>query len=82
MTCQACTTAEKEPLTGLYVSGCKACSARALAQGIEHAKARMLGKMTPEYVASLRAVFGEEWEAGHREVKAWAKRIDAARVAA
>lgn len=77
MTCDACTTAESAPMTGLYRAGCRACAARQLANSIEHAEARMLGKMTPRYMARLRSVFGDGWEAGHREVKAWAMRISA-----
>jgi hypothetical protein len=77
MTCKACTAAEVNPMTGLYVAGCKPCTARELANSIEHAEARMLGKMTPRYMARLRAAFGDGWEAGHAEVKDWAKRITA-----
>ena len=79
MTCPDCTAADRDPTMGLYRNGCKGCEARALAQGIAHAEARTLGKMTPAYMAALRTVFGGGWEAGHKEVKAWAKRIDEAR---
>ena len=75
MSCDACTAAEAAPMTGLYQAGCRACTARQLANGIEHAEARMLGKMTPRYMARLRAAYGDAWEAGHAEVKAWARRM-------
>ena len=77
MSCDACTAAETDPSTGLTQAGCRGCTARELANGIEHAEARMLGKMTPRYMAKLRAAYGDGWEAGHHEVKAWAKRIAA-----
>ena len=75
MSCDACTAAEADSMTGLTQDGCRGCTARELANSIEHAEARMLGKMTPRYMARLRAAYGEAWEAGHAEVKAWARRM-------
>ena len=75
MACDACQVADTNPATGLYRAGCKDCSARELAQSIEHTEARMLGKMTPRYMARLREVSGDDWEALHRIVKEWAKRV-------
>ena len=74
MACDACLEAEVHPLTGLYREGCKSCSARQLSRSIEHTEARMLGKMTPAYMARLREVSGDDWEALHKIVKAWSLR--------
>ena len=74
MTCDACLEAEKHPLTGMYRDGCKSCSARQISRSMEHATARTLGKMTPAYMARLREVSGDDWEALHKIVKEWAKR--------
>lgn len=77
MTCPSCTAAESDPHTGLYHAGCKPCQARAIAGSMEHARARSVGKLTPEYMAVLRENFGDDWEAGHALVKAWARRMAA-----
>jgi hypothetical protein len=79
MICDACAVADENTLTGLYQTGCKACSARKLAQSIEYARARIQGKLIPEYIAALHAVYGEGWQAGHFEVKQWSKRIACAK---
>jgi hypothetical protein len=81
MTCQECTLAESDPCSAIYRIACPECEARQLAHGIEHARSRDARKMTAAYAAQLRAVFGDGWEAGHQRVKAWAMRIDAARMA-
>lgn len=80
--CRSCAAAVDNPLTGLYDSGCVFCSARQLAHGIEYTRACAAGKLLPEYRDALQAVFGDEWEAGHRLVKDFARRIDEARAQA
>jgi hypothetical protein len=82
MTCESCKAAELDPLTGLYDADCKSCSARSLAHSPAWAEARMAGRITPWYESALRAVWGDDWEAGHFAVKAWVKRIYAARAKA
>ena len=74
MTCTACFLAETNSATGYLHVGCRECAARLLSRSLEHARARSVGKMTAEYMARLREVFGADWEAGHRMVKAWARR--------
>lgn len=72
MTCKGCERAERNPMSGLFVTGCTECAVRQLAQCPEHHEARMRGRMLPAYKARLRAVFGDGWEAGHMRVKAFA----------
>lgn len=74
MTCPACQEAERNPLTGMYQSGCLECSARALSHGPAYFDAARSDSMTPAYRDALQATFGENWRAGHEAVKAWAQR--------
>jgi hypothetical protein len=71
MSCEGCTLFASDALSGLYIAGCMDCNIRRLANSIEHADARMRCRMTPAYVAKLRAVFGNGWEKGHMRVKAF-----------
>lgn len=73
--CPACAEAQRNPLTGMYQAGCKECSARALASSPSHFLAAQAGKILPTYRDALRAVFGDEWKAGHARVKEWAGRL-------
>lgn len=70
--CPACTAAEANPISGIYRHGCQECAARQLARSLEYAQASAAGRMLPAYMASLRAVFGDGWSAGHQRVKGWA----------
>jgi hypothetical protein len=80
--CTSCAAAADDPLSGFYHLGCIECSARQLAHGIEYTRACAAGKLLPEYRDALRSTFGDDWEVGHRLVKSWAQRIDAARAEA
>lgn len=78
MTCQACTAAEANPLTGRYSADCTECKARALAQGRELFESLNQRKQTPEYQAALTKVFGEGNEAdGHERVRQWSRKVRA-----
>ena len=79
MNCPACTRAAINPLTSHYNARCLPCNARALAQSPEYDIAATQQRMTADYWERIHTVFGIEWEAGHRSVKAWAERIRAAR---
>jgi hypothetical protein len=74
MNCPACDLAEKGELTGLYHTGCDECTARHISNGIDLFNARKAGEMTPEYIAILQKVWGDDWESGHERVKAWVKK--------
>ena len=74
MTCRPCDLADSGELTGIYQSDCDGCKARSIANGMDLFNARKVGEITPEYEAALRRVWGDEWEAGHELVKAWAKK--------
>lgn len=83
--CEACETAERDPLSGLYWRGCRECSARALAHSPAYAASQVSGRMRPNYAYALRTLAGDDAaarEALHRRVRHWAQRIDEARAAA
>lgn len=74
MTCRPCDLAESGELTGIYQSDCDGCKARSIANGMDLFNARKAGEMTPEYIAILQKVWGDDWGAGHERVKAWVKK--------
>ena len=74
MTCEACETARRNPLSGLYHRDCLECSARALAGSPAYHAAAMADAITPDYRDALQAVYGEAWREWHQRVKAWAAR--------
>lgn len=67
MNCPGC----EDPNGGIYTAGCRACGLRDLARGPLFFASMRAGRLTPEYVAALRA-FGDP-EAVHAEVRAVAK---------
>ena len=73
--CDACQKAELNARTGWYSNGCIECQARALAQEPSHFEAYVAQRYTPNYLARLNKVFGDDWEAGHKQVKRWSQRI-------
>jgi hypothetical protein len=76
--CESCAAAENDPLSGLYHAECGECKARMLAHGMPFTQSSVKGNFTEAYRAQLHAAFGPGWEAGHRAVKRWARRIDEA----
>lgn len=79
--CPACADAENNPLTGFYNMACDACNARHLAQSPEFYASRVARDRLPAYERALADVFGAaRVDQMHAAVKAWAQRIDAARV--
>ncbi len=64
MTCRPCELAELNPASTHFRSGCRWCSARALAHAPDY-----LGR------AQLEPVFGAAWRAAASEVQAWRTRI-------
>ncbi|MBF5006864.1 hypothetical protein [Diaphorobacter caeni] len=46
-----------------------------MANGLEFFKSKQSGKSTPAYRAAIVTLLGEDWEAGHREVKAEHQRL-------
>lgn len=63
--CEACS----KPSSGLYITRCRECSVRHLSRSLSYWKAKQAGKMLPEYKQALEAVFGSEWQEGHKMVK-------------
>lgn len=76
MTCEACTTASHNPISGRFHADCDECSARALAQGRELFESKRAGVKSPEYADALTKMFGEgNEEAGHARVREWSRKI-------
>jgi hypothetical protein len=77
--CEDCTAAMSNPRWGGYHASCSECSARALARSPDSFKSMADGVMTVGYKKALRDVFGDDWRDGHKRVREWAARIDAAK---
>lgn len=77
MSCDACTAALANPLSGLYRANCTGCKTRALATTMVFFEAVQKKGITPAYQAVLDAEFGTDQPAQairHHQVKTWAKR--------
>lgn len=70
--CPACAKAIENPLTGLTTAGCVGCAIRELARSPQFHRAKVTGSLGTDYVAKLKAIFGDDWLAGHDKVKAHA----------
>lgn len=75
MTCPNCSAARTDPNWPGFLAGCRGCDVRALASGPVFFGAMRAGEVTPAYRAALKALLGEDWKAGHEEVKAEHKRL-------
>lgn len=69
MDCEGCEAASKNKDSGLYLTSCQECSVRHLSRSLSYWKAKQAGKMTKDYKQALEAVFGDEWQDGHKLVK-------------
>lgn len=69
MTCQACTDAETKPDAATFANGCRSCEARALAA------TGALALPREQYRDAVRAVFGDQAQAGHELIKQWGARL-------
>ena len=80
--CEACADARGNPKSGIYISFCKGCAARSLAQSPDFAESRKKMVITSRYRHALASLFGEsesEILAGHKRVREWADTLEAAR---
>lgn len=77
--CHYCAMARERWDWPMYFRTCRGCAIRALANGLEFFNARKAGRMLPAYQQSLRANFGDAWQAAHEEVKAEYERVQALR---
>jgi hypothetical protein len=84
MTCNACTTAESNPLSGLYFAGCADCGARAIARSQEYAISVAAREFSAVYRLALSRILraDEALDQAHKRVRAWDRKITAARIAA
>lgn len=81
-TCQSCAAAAVNAATHSFDDGCDHCAARHFAHLQIFHDSRKARNLTEAYYAALVRRFGVDGvAAAHVEVKAWAKRIDAARAA-
>lgn len=78
--CPGCEAAAVNPRTRVFgLRSCDECHARFLAQSPQMAEAAAENAITPRYRDALQIVFGAAWKDGHARVKAWAKRMGAAK---
>lgn len=75
--CPACKAAETDRHSGLFHARCRGCEVRALALSIGFFDSRQQGRITKEYGAALRSVFGPDVDNGHALVKAEHQRLRA-----
>jgi hypothetical protein len=73
--CPDCLTAEKNPTSGLYHSGCAGCKERAMAQSVPFHQAEQVGRLTAEYKRVMTLTFGDGWQEAHERIKAWKERL-------
>jgi hypothetical protein len=77
MICDDCEDARRgNPRSNAFTASCYSCNGRAFASIGAHLESQAAGAMTADYRAALEKVFGAAWADGHRQVKAWASRID------
>ena len=76
--CTDCASAMLKAAWGGFRSSCLGCAARAIAHGMLYFEAAKRDAMTPTYKAALQSTFGDGWRAGHDQVKAWARKLEAA----
>ena len=79
MTCPDCTAAAANPAWGGYHAKCQGCQVRTLASGMAFFASSQERCITPAYRAALHAIFGEDADAGHVQVKKEYERIGALR---
>lgn len=75
MTCANCTHAQSKAHWPGFTADCRGCKVRALATSPAFFAATQAGAMTSDYRAALQALFGEDWQQAHKEVKAEAERL-------
>lgn len=82
MSCQTCAEADINPAVHSFNDACDACATRHFAHLQVFHESRKARDITEAYQTALDRRFGVAGAAAaHENVKAWAKRIDAARAA-
>lgn len=76
MTCFACESFTKNPLTGAYKAGCRECSARSIAASPAYQERPKDAPIEGKYRAALERAFHGDWKSGHELVKQFAERRD------
>lgn len=77
MTCPNCTHARTKAHWPGFTASCRGCQVRALACGPAFFHATQAAQITPAYRAALQTLLGDDWQAGHAEVKAEHARLKA-----
>lgn len=75
MTCRACTAAEQSPRIDKWVNGCPGCQARAAACVGSHIAEVPGQPMSRKFKRVVQELFGDNWQAGAADIKAWAEKI-------
>lgn len=75
MSCPNCVQAVAKPHWPGYTGTCRGCTLRAMANSPAFFTATQAAAITPAYRSALQAMFGEEWQEAHQEVKAEAERL-------
>ena len=74
-TCPSCTAAEADPRIDRWTNGCPGCQARAAACVGSHINEVPGAPMSRKFRRVVQELFGDNWQAGAQEIKAWAERI-------
>ena len=77
MSCEHCASAQKDADWAGYQARCRGCQVRALANGPAFFESARAHKITPAYRGALEKLFGADWQASHREVRAEYERLQA-----
>lgn len=77
MSCEHCASAQKDADWAGYQARCRGCQVRALANGPAFFESARAHKTTPAYRGALEKLFGADWQASHREVRAEFERLQA-----
>ena len=77
MSCEHCTEAQTDANWPGYQARCRGCQVRALANGPAFFESAQAQRITPAYRAALEKLFGGDWRASHREVRAEYERLKA-----
>ena len=77
MSCEHCASAQHDAHWPGYRAKCRGCQVRAMANGPAFFEAAQANRISPPYRLALEKLFGGDWQASHREVRAEFERLQA-----
>lgn len=77
MSCEHCTEAQTDANWPGYQARCRGCQVRAMANGPAFFESAQAQRISPVYRTALEKLFGKDWQASHREVRAEYERLRA-----